>query len=370
MKRGSLFHQLSIFGISLVTRDCSRVVKFPQTISALVVHRPDVDIIAEQNGNLTLLSGYNGDIKILPGANESGSVFVFDGEDLLYLIQLIVSLPPVWDEHSPFGYVGEFHSGERVNIQLKATDPERTKITYQLIGGELPPGIKLDPKSGILKGLAPNTEEFYTFTIRAFDEHGKHADNVFKMLIRGANKCDSNPCVHEGRCEEVNGSYTCHCPYPYGGRTCNLDCRSNSLGIRQSQRWIPDAQMTAHRSHSTELAYNGRLNGGSTWLGKDRNSWLQVDLGNVTRVYGTIMQYYGSRYYTSSYYLTYSIDGNNFLNYTVGGNPLTFSAGASTYTRPLPEPIDARFVRFNPLGWYYTGPYMKVDILGCHYYNL
>lgn len=64
-------------------------------------------------------------------------------------------------------------------------DPEGTKITYNLIGGELPPGIKLDPVSGILKGLAPNTEDLFTFTIRATDAHGKQADNVFKMLIRG-----------------------------------------------------------------------------------------------------------------------------------------------------------------------------------------
>ncbi|XP_061177017.1 uncharacterized protein LOC133185733 [Saccostrea echinata] len=340
------------------------------SFDALVVHRPHVDVVAEQNGNLTLKSGYNGDIRLVPGANETGSVY-FDGEDLLHIIQLIVSLPPVWDDHSPFGYVGEFHSGERVNIQLKAKDPEGTAITYQLIGGELPPGIRLDQVRGILKGLAPNTEELFTFTIRAFDEHGKHADNVFKMLIRGANKCDSNPCVHEGRCEEVNGSYVCRCPHPYGGRTCNLDCRSNSLGVRQSKRWIPDAQMTAYKTQSSEYAYHGRQDYGGYWRGKDGTSWLQVDLGNVTRIYATVMQYYGSRQYTSSYSLQYSTDGNNFHNYTVGGHLSTFSAGASTYTRPLPEPLDARFIRFIPHGWYSSyGPYMRVDILGCHYYTL
>ncbi|XP_048769036.1 uncharacterized protein LOC125675432 [Ostrea edulis] len=337
---------------------------------ALNIHRPHVDVIAEQDGNLTLLSGYNGNIRIAPGANKTGSVY-FDGEDLFYLIQLIVSLPPVWEDHSPFGYVGEFHSGQKVNIQLRASDPEGTKLTYYLVSGELPPGIKLDSVRGTLKGLAPNTEELYTFTIRAFDEHGKHADNVFKMLIRGANKCDSNPCIHEGRCEEIRGSYTCHCAHPYGGRTCNLDCRSNSLGVIQSKRWIPDAQMTAHKSNGNSYAYNGRQNYGGYWTGVDKSSWLQVDLGNTTRVYGTVMQYYGTRYYTSSYYLQYSTDGNNFNNYTVGGHLTTFSAGASTYTRPLPEPMDARFVRFMPLGWYSSyGPYMRVDILGCHYYTL
>lgn len=42
-------------------------------------------------------------------------------------------------------------------------------------------------------------------------------------------------------------------------------------------------------------------------------------IGNVTRVYGTVMQYAGSYQYTSSYYLQYSTDGDNFHNYTVGG---------------------------------------------------
>ena len=68
---------------------------------------------------------------------------------------------------------------------LLLKDPEGTKVTYQLIGGELPPGVKLDSGTGILKGLAPNTEDLFTFTIRALDSHVKYADHVFKMLIRG-----------------------------------------------------------------------------------------------------------------------------------------------------------------------------------------
>lgn len=57
-----------------------------------------------------------------------------------------------------------------------------------------------------------------------------------------------------------------------------LDCRSNSLGVRQSLRWIPDAQMTAHKSSGNSFASNGRQDG-SVWRGVDRSSWLQVDLG-------------------------------------------------------------------------------------------
>lgn len=56
------------------------------------------------------------------------------------------------------------------------------------------------------------------------------------------------------------------------------DCRSNSLGVRQSLRWIPDAQMTAHKSNGNSFASNGRQDG-SAWTGVARGSWLQVDLG-------------------------------------------------------------------------------------------
>lgn len=51
---------------------------------------------------------------------------------------------------------------------------------------------------------------------------------------------------------------------------------------------------------------------------------LSFYTGNVTRVYGTVMQYAGSRSYTSSYYLQYSTDGDNFHNYTVAGQLTVF----------------------------------------------
>ena len=78
------------------------------------------------------------------------------------------------------------------------------------------------------------------------------------------------------------------------------DCRSNSLGVRNDLRWIPDAQMTAYKSNGNSFASSGRLSGGG-WRGVDASSWLQVDLGrlsmqkrcivtdNITRLYGIVI---------------------------------------------------------------------------------
>ena len=59
------------------------------------------------------------------------------------------------------------------------------------------------------------------------------------------------------------------------------DCRSNSLGVRNDLRWIPDAQMTAYKSNGNSFASSGRLSGGG-WRGVDASSWLQVDLGRLS----------------------------------------------------------------------------------------
>lgn len=34
--------------------------------------------------------------------------------------QLILSQPPIWEEHSPFGYIGEFHAGDKIDVNVIA----------------------------------------------------------------------------------------------------------------------------------------------------------------------------------------------------------------------------------------------------------
>lgn len=34
--------------------------------------------------------------------------------------QMIVSQPPIWEEHSPFAFLGEFHAGQRLDVTVRA----------------------------------------------------------------------------------------------------------------------------------------------------------------------------------------------------------------------------------------------------------
>jgi hypothetical protein len=33
---------------------------------------------------------------------------------------MIVSQPPIWEEHSPFAFLGEFHAGQRLDVTVRA----------------------------------------------------------------------------------------------------------------------------------------------------------------------------------------------------------------------------------------------------------
>lgn len=44
----------------------------------------------------------------------------------------------------------------------------------------------------------------------------------------------------------------------------------------------------------------------------------------------------------------------------------TFHASTGNYQYSLPEPVDARFVRFHPTS-YHNKPQLKVELYGCHY---
>lgn len=127
---------------------------------------------------------------------------------------------------------------------------------------------------------------------------------------------------------------------------------------------------------------------------------FKVDLGEVRAVYSIATQgYRSSTYYTLSYKLQYSTDGNNFHD-VIGGNGsakvievhkvvnglflnhqctsvfscvcLNFQEffGSSSYDSVikhyLPSIISARFIRFVPLTWHTGGkPGLRVEVYGC-----
>ncbi|VDI63194.1 Hypothetical predicted protein [Mytilus galloprovincialis] len=353
-----------LFGFSLVS-----IISSQTNFDPMLVTPPHVLVHAATSGDFTMKSN-NGDIKI--GYNETGKV-IFDNEDLNYIIQLILSQPPIWEEHSTFGYIGEFHAGDKIDVNVIAKDPEGQSIVYAIVAGMLPPGVKLEPDSGRIHGLIPDSDATYTITIRATDIHGHFADSVFKIVTRGIIYCTKKPCVNQGVCLDETTGYKCYCPNPYGGLRCEIDCRSNDLVGPTNAKAIPDASLTGYNMYNTYSAKDARWNAGG-WYGMDSTSYLQVDLGNVSHIDN--FQIKGrssspSAYNTGSFYIQHSIDGNIFHNYTSSsnGNVYTFSGttSSSAHKVNLPEPLDTRFIRFFTLTWNKSyKPYMNMEIHGCH----
>ncbi|XP_062619092.1 uncharacterized protein LOC134280666 [Saccostrea cucullata] len=311
------------------------------------------------------MSGYGlKDVYISPGP--SGSV-IFENQDILKIIEVAKSLPPVWSKHAHMGFFGTFTGEQRINIKLDAIDPEGTDLHFMIVSGDLPQGVSLNNVTGYIEGVIPDVEEIFKFGVRAIDEHGKYADAIFKMETVVKDHCQTNPCLHGGSCTDTKGWFNCTCRSGYGGPRCEFSCASQALGVSDKNK-IPDAQMSGYLTYSSYLESNGRYRAsGYGWVGSNSNSWLQVDLGNLTKVYAVRNQGYSSTYYSRGYTLSVSTDGTSFLsvNNTNGGIH-TFSASTGNYQYSLPVPVDARFVRFHPTS-YHTKPQFKVELYGCHY---
>ncbi|KAI8514606.1 hypothetical protein Bbelb_071970 [Branchiostoma belcheri] len=140
---------------------------------------------------------------------------------------------------------------------------------------------------------------------------------------------------------------------------------------------IPDDSITASKTTNTQsLPYFGRLNvvrGYGRWAPDSSNigQWLQVDLGVIKRVTGTITQ--GSTWsvrpqWVTLYKLEYSIDGTFWTTYPESVNSDKIFTGNTDQTTPvtnlLDNAVDARYVRFYPQEWH-NNIAMRVEILGC-----
>ncbi|XP_060065433.1 EGF-like repeat and discoidin I-like domain-containing protein 3 [Ylistrum balloti] len=337
------------------------------TSSFFQVNYPNVNISSEPNGDLIFEAGKGGDVILKPGAG--GTVYIA-GRDLRKFIQKVKSLPPIWTKQSVHGSLGTFSSGNSISVSVEAKDPDGQSIVYELVSGHLPPGTTLNNATGVISGSAPDVDATYHFEIRATDVHGKYADGSFSISIREQDQCKSNPCEHGGTCTDNLNDFSCKCTQAYGGDRCETLCSMNAFGVDQNVKLIPDAQISAHLTYSTYNAHDGRLNSNSGWIGNGSGSYLQVDLGNVTRVFGIATQSYrSSSYYTLTYQVTYSRDGNIFTNAT-GASGNIFSASASydsIIKHDLMTPVVARFVRFYPRLWHTGGkPGLRVEVYGCY----
>uniref|UniRef100_A0A3B4U295 Contactin-associated protein-like 4 n=1 Tax=Seriola dumerili TaxID=41447 RepID=A0A3B4U295_SERDU len=112
--------------------------------------------------------------------------------------------------------------------------------------------------------------------------------------------------------------------------------------------------------------------GGWSPLTSDRYQWLEVDLGERTKVTAVATQgRYGSSDWLSSYLLMFSDTGHNWKQYrqedSLGSFPGNSNAD-SVVQYKLQQPAIARFLRLIPLDWNPSGRIgLRLETYGCPY---
>ncbi|GCC25633.1 hypothetical protein chiPu_0004044 [Chiloscyllium punctatum] len=96
--------------------------------------------------------------------------------------------------------------------------------------------------------------------------------------------CSSQPCINGGQCVDLDADFSCHCPSPYVGKSCQHTCAS-ALGMEGGA--IDDHQISASSLHLGFLGLKrwrpelARLNNKgivNAWSMAtfDLNPWFQV----------------------------------------------------------------------------------------------
>ena len=85
---------------------------------------------------------------------------------------------------------------------------------------------------------------------------------------------------------------------------------------------LPKSSFSASSFFATTEAFEGRLNGDSSWCAEETdNQYLEVDLGSVGWVCSLATQGYSfGSYWVTKYQISYSDDGINWLTVKEDGN--------------------------------------------------
>ncbi|CAJ1073054.1 contactin-associated protein-like 4 [Xyrichtys novacula] len=125
-------------------------------------------------------------------------------------------------------------------------------------------------------------------------------------------------------------------------------------------------------SHAPGFAKLNRRDGAGGWspLTSDRYQWLEVDLGERTKITAVATQgRYGSSDWLTSYLLMFSDTGHNWKQYrqedSIGSFPGNSNAD-SVVQYKLQRPVIARFLRLTPLDWNPSGRIgLRLEAYGC-----
>ncbi|XP_024117188.1 contactin-associated protein-like 4 isoform X2 [Oryzias melastigma] len=127
-------------------------------------------------------------------------------------------------------------------------------------------------------------------------------------------------------------------------------------------------------SHAPGFAKLNRRDGAGGWspLISDRSQWLEVDLGERTRITAIATQgRYGSSDWLTSYLLMFSDTGHNWKQYRQEDSAGSFPGNSnadSVVQHQLQQLVIARFLRLIPLDWNPSGRIgLRLETYGCPY---
>ncbi|XP_028987778.1 contactin-associated protein-like 4 isoform X2 [Betta splendens] len=127
-------------------------------------------------------------------------------------------------------------------------------------------------------------------------------------------------------------------------------------------------------SHAPGFAKLNRRDGAGGWspLTSDRDQWLEVDVGERTRIAGVATQgRYGSSDWLTSYLLMFSDTGHNWKQYRQEDSTGFFPGNSnadSVVQYKLQQTVIARFLRLIPLDWNPSGRIgLRLEAYGCPY---
>ncbi|KAM4551107.1 contactin-associated protein-like 4 isoform 2-T2 [Odontesthes bonariensis] len=156
------------------------------------------------------------------------------------------------------------------------------------------------------------------------------------------------------------------------GTTAEDVCDSTLVSSLPPSSFRSSSQLSS--SHAPGFAKLNRRDGAGGWspLVSDGYQWLEVDLGERTRITAVATQgRYGSSDWLTSYLLMFSDTGHNWRQYrqedSIGSFPGNSNAD-SVVQYKLQQPAVARYLRLIPLDWNPSGRIgLRLETYGCPY---
>ncbi|XP_048472069.1 EGF-like repeat and discoidin I-like domain-containing protein 3 isoform X2 [Rhincodon typus] len=194
------------------------------------------------------------------------------------------------------------------------------------------------------------------------------------------NDCSSQPCMNGGQCVDLDADFSCDCPSPYVGKSCQHTCAS-PLGMEGGA--IDDHQISASSLHLGFLGLKrwrpelARLNNKgivNAWSMAtfDLNPWFQVNLLRRMQITGVITQgalAMGSPEYIKMFKIAYGFDGVNFVTVKDNENnkDKLFTGNRNNNeqnTNLIDPPIIAQYIRLIPLVCQRACT-LRMELIGC-----